>query len=497
MALNGIGSKSSHLSLSLVKMRQQMEALQTQFSSGKIADTYAGMGVSRGFGISLRAQLSDLGGFADTMTNTDLRINLANNVLGRMVKIGTEARTAALNAPVILDNSGQTTAQKGAMASLAEMVQLLNTQAGDRYLFSGRAIDKPATAALSDIMDGAGARAGLKQLIAERRQADVGATGLGRLTLSSPSVTSVGLAEETPATAFGFKLAGATTTLTGATITGPSGSPAALSVDLGATNPNNGEKIHFTLNLPDGTTETIDLTATTTTPPPAGSFLIGADTTATATNLKAALNTAIARVATNSLPAASALATSDNFFNSNPPLRVAGPPFDTATALTPGTQTNTVFWYTGETGSDPARGTAVARIDQSLTVQYGMRADEDGLRWQVQNLAVFAAVTTAAGPNATAQITALNQRVAKNLSTQSGQQSITDIQAELAGASGAIDAAQDRQKQSKVMLQTMIDQIEGISNEEVASKILALQTNLQASYQTTSMLYQLSLVKFI
>ena len=31
----------------------------------------------------------------------------------------------------------------------------------------------------------------------------------------------------------------------------------------------------------------------------------------------------------------------------------------------------------------------------------------------------------------------------------------------------------------------------------VATKILALQTNLQAAYQTTSMLYQTSLVKFL
>ena len=41
--------------------------------------------------------------------------------------------------------------------------------------------------------------------------------------------------------------------LTGATVTGPSGSPAAVSVDLGATNPNTGDQVSFTFNLPDGT----------------------------------------------------------------------------------------------------------------------------------------------------------------------------------------------------------------------------------------------------
>ena len=47
------------------------------------------------------------------------------------------------------------------------------------------------------------------------------------------------------------------------------------------------------------------------------------------------------------------------------------------------------------------------------------------------------------------------------------------------------------------MAQSMLDSIEGINTDEVATKILALQTNLQAAYQTTSMLYQTSLVKFL
>jgi hypothetical protein len=43
----------------------------------------------------------------------------------------------------------------------------------------------------------------------------------------------------------------------------------------------------------------------------------------------------------------------------------------------------------------------------------------------------------------------------------------------------------------------MIDNTENISEAEVASQILALQNALQASYQTTSMLSQLSLTKYL
>ena len=58
---------------------------------------------------------------------------------------------------------------------------------------------------------------------------------------------TVALAEETPPTIFGFKLASVNSNLTGATVTGPAGSPAAVSVDLGATNPNNGDTITSSL----------------------------------------------------------------------------------------------------------------------------------------------------------------------------------------------------------------------------------------------------------
>ncbi|MDW4633538.1 hypothetical protein NQ284_27935, partial [Escherichia coli] len=73
------------------------------------------------------------------------------------------------------------------------------------------------------------------------------------------------------------------------------------------------------------------------------------------------------------------------------PLRVGGPPFNTATNLVAGTPDNTVTWYTGENGPGSARGTAVAQVDQSITVQYGARANEQAFRYLLQNVAVYAA----------------------------------------------------------------------------------------------------------
>ena len=126
------------------------------------------------------------------------------------------------------------------------------------------------------------------------------------------------VAEDVAGSPFGFKLNAITSSLTGATVTGPSGSPPAVSVDLGATNPNNGDQVTFTFNLPDGTTEAIQLTASTATPPPSRKFCdrrhVHGDGEPTSRPRSIA---AIGTLASTSLVAASAMAASDNFFNTD------------------------------------------------------------------------------------------------------------------------------------------------------------------------------------
>src|SRR6185437_10972240 len=61
----------------------------------------------------------------------------------------------------------------------------------------------------------------------------------------------------------------------------------------------------------------VQLTATNTTPPPTGSFTIGATPTATAANLNTALTASISTLANTSLVAASAVEAGDNFFNTD------------------------------------------------------------------------------------------------------------------------------------------------------------------------------------
>lgn len=619
MSISSINYGSSLLGQSVQNINTQLTDLSTQLSSGVKSTNYAGMGVNEGFAIAARAQLANITAFGDTMTNVTTTINAANTVLQSLSKTAGEVQSEASATPQNLTSTGQTIGQQNALSQLSAMVGMLNTQVGDRYIFSGSAINTPAVVSADDILNGNGTQAGLKQVIAERQQADLGTNGMGRLVLSQPTATSVQVAEDVAGSPFGLKLNAVSSSLTNATVTGPSGSPAAVSIDMTAGNPQPNDQINFTFNEPDGTTDSIQLTATNTSPPPTGSFTIGATPAATAANLNAALNASISTLANTSLLAASAVAAGNDFFNTstaignvannklsapitgatalsgptgtdslqngfsagdtitvngqtitfvtsgasgnnqinitdnvqtllskidaltgtstpstvtggavtlngnsastlsvtstNPtafaalgfpggqatatPLRVSGSPLGSATSLVNGSA-STVQWYTGNSGPGSARASSTVRIDSSQVVQFGARANEQAIRQALQSVATYAAVSVSpSGTNSPAEISALSQRVAASLTPQPGQQTISDIQTDFATAQTAMKDAQARQTQTQTALQNLISDTEGIDQNQVASQILQLQTNLQASYQTTAMLSQLSLVKFL
>jgi flagellin-like hook-associated protein FlgL len=501
MSINGVGTTPTIPVQTLVDLRTQLDDLNRQLGTGQKSATYAGVGPDAGLAVGLRAQLSAMTGYDNTIGTVGTSLQIAQNALTGMNQISKSVLSTTQVGTFALDNTGQTTGQENAGGQLGAFLDLLNTPAGDRYLFSGRAVDQPATDTLSHILDGNGAQAGFKQVVAERNQADLGANGLGRLVIPPAAGSVVSLSEDVAGSPFGFKLASVSSNLTNAVVTGPAGSPAAISVDLTAGNPNPGDTIKFTFNLPDGSSEDLTLTATTSAPPGPNQFTIGATPAATAANLQAALTGAVSTLASTALTAASAVAAGNDFFNtdaSNPPQRVAGPPFDTATALVAGTPANTVTWYTGDASTDPARTTAVARVDPSLTVPYGMRANEQAIRNAVQSIAVFSTVTfSPSDPNAEARYSALASRVNSALADTPGVQKINDIAADLATAQATLATAKSRHQSNSAVLTDMVNNIEGINTDQVGAQVLQLQTQLQASLETTAAMAKLSLVNFI
>jgi len=116
----------------------------------------------------------------------------------------------------------------------------------------------------------------------------------------------------------------------------------------------------------------------------------------------------------------------------------------------------------------------------------------------VQNVATLAAVTVSpTDPNASNFSSALGQRIGTGLTATPGSQSITDIEAQLAGVQTSMAAVKSQHQQTSATLNDMVQQISGVSNEQVGAALLTLQTRMQASMQTTAMLYQISLVNYL
>lgn len=494
MSITGPGSITAANVMAQNNLMNQLNTLSQELASGQAAQTYSGLQSQAGIALSLNAQLSALTGYSNTATTVGTTLSLAQSVLTQLGTAGSSTVQAINQQSAFqLNSDGQTTTQASAAVQLDNILSLLNTQVGSNYIFSGSATNQPSVASASDILNGNGAQAGLTQVISERQQADLGVSGLGHLSTAIGGGSGSTLTLSQDGTPFGFQLTGVDSSLTGATVAGPSGSPASISVDL-ASNPNSGDSIQFQLTLPDGSTQTISLQATTNSPPGANQFTIGTLPSDTATNLQTALTTAITGLTQTALPAASAMAAANDFF-SDPPLRVNGSPPDTSTGLVNGTTANTVFWYTGENGSTPALQTATAQVGPGMSIDYGMRANEQALTTLVANVAVLAATTySATDPNAQANYQALSQDVATNLDGPPGTQTVSDIEADLANVQTTVSNAGTLNTQTQTTLQDMLQNIDGVNQNQIGEDILTLQNSLSASMSVTARLAQMSLV---
>lgn len=507
MALTPIKSNglfSSSMSRTLTQSRTTLDELRLQLATGKKADSYGGLGNGRGVALSVRASLTALDGYRENATNAGLRLDMMLQNINSLVTLGSETRGDLDPAGYLLER-GRTTAQIAGQGRLEAAIDALNVNYGGRYLFSGRDVNTKPVVTSSEMLNGSGSQAGLMQHMVERRQADQGLDGRGRLLEPVATADTVTLGEEFDGNAFGFKLRSIGTSIAGATTSGPAGSPPEVSITLTG-QPERYDVVRVTLELPDGTTEEIQLTAVTEAPYDTYQFRIGNNLAATVANIRTALDGAVQHQANTSLVAASAMRAGEDFFNidaDHPPQRVQlpAPPndnFGSATSLRDGTPEDTVFWYKGDMGMDNARDTSVARIDSSITVSMGARANEAGLRETVQGIAVFAAIRfDPDDPEGGLQYRELLPRLRQSFGGESGLGPLQGMATEIATTRGQVQASGQRHRDTEQVLTGVQAEVEGVSVEETALSLLALQTRLQASYSVTAMVQQLSLVNFL
>ena len=479
------------------QIQTQLSDLQKQLTTGLKTDSYAGLGDARSLVLALTGQMQKSNSYLDTIQTTQLRIESTMNALQSMNNIGSELKTGSLSSTFKLTSGGQTDLQITAGMRLSEVVDLLNLNVADRQLFGGKDTQTTPVVTSTMMLDGDTTHAGLKTLIAQRNAADLGSDGLGRLALTSAIPGTVNIAEDASPSVFGFKLSNFTSSLSGTTVSDPATTPASLDVAFSATPPTEGQSVSFDLTLPDGTSTTVTLTATTNSPAGAGEFTIGADAATTATNFQAALDTSLQTEAKQSLVAASTVQAGNEFFT-NPPMRVDGPPYDTATAMVAGTPDNTVIWYRGDS-TGTAGNNFIATVGDGAQIAYGARADQGALATVVKNAALLAAVsyTGTDTANETKAYAELTKRTAGALNHNDGSQSLESVMTDLGLKAATLDTAQTKLQTQISTSKSVLADTQNADPYDVATKLSSLMTQLQASYQVTSSLSQLSLVKFL
>src|SRR3954466_9086334 len=94
MSVSGIGGTAALSLQSISEMRDQLDDLQRQLGTGKKSDSYAGVGLDRGLAVALRAQLSAVSSWQDTITSVGVPIQVQQTALDGITKINGAVKSA-------------------------------------------------------------------------------------------------------------------------------------------------------------------------------------------------------------------------------------------------------------------------------------------------------------------------------------------------------------------------------------------------------------------
>lgn len=482
----------------LVSLRGQLDGMNRQLATGKRAESLGGLDAGRSSAMAMRARLSQNGAFGAVIERGLVRAGLMSGAVDQLRTIAASGRSDALTAASATSTISIAASRSRAIVGLDGAIAALNSDFDGQYLFSGRSSGTKPVISSSAMLDGDASGDGLITLIDERRQADLG-SGLGRLALAGAG-SVVTLSEEQAGLPFGLKLSRVASAMPGVGLSGPAGSPPALTIDL-ATPPQAGQSLDIGFTLPDGSSETITLTAGAGATPfdETGRFAVSADPVASADNLRNALAARLGVLARTELSAASSMAAATDFLAgsaSQPVRRIAGPPFASASGFVSDGSRPTVTWYRGDDAAGiSARSTQQMAIDHGVTIEVGARANEAPVSRMMAGLAAMAAEASGSASLDLNTYRALADRASHALGALDG--SGRGLAADLAVAQEAMGRAEARHTQMNAVFQNIIADVEVPDMEELSTSILTLQTRLQASYQVTAGLSKMSLSNYI
>ena len=136
----GIFSSTTNTS-SLLDLGNQLNDLQRQLSTGKVAQTYSKLGGGRVTALEFQQRLTISQAFQSTADQTASRLKLADSSLDQLNKSANTFSSSLLTGSYQTDAAGKIVTQGTASYNFQQAVELLNTDYAGRYLFSGRSSD--------------------------------------------------------------------------------------------------------------------------------------------------------------------------------------------------------------------------------------------------------------------------------------------------------------------------------------------------------------------
>lgn len=484
----------------LISMRYQLQDLQRQLASGQRSETYGGLGDQRVSSLTFRNQVGIAEGYNSVIDLTTIRLKVMDQSTNELRTLVEKARSVMLNTRGTGGYPEITASVRQVQAQFEQVISSLNNQHEGLYLYSGRMRDVKPVVDANTLMLGDGTNAGLRQVVDERRLADVG-TGNGRMVTTNVGALTT-LSEDAAGNPFGIKLVAGTAGggMSNVTVTGPAGAPSAISFNFTG-QPLTGERLSFTVRLPDGKTMNLGFAVDTAGTADDTVFTVGATPAATAANLQTAIDSRLNSIAQGELRAASGLVAAREFFsgsNTVQPPRVQ-PPFATSTSYAAPGSRPTVIWYRGDDDTTvAARDTQTSEVDTGLQISLGARANEVALRDSLVALGMFLADDYPPGFTSTQdRFDAASARAIQVFNSTGGPNAILEINGQFGLATAQVATAKTRHSDRKEFLSGLLSEIESTRTEEVAVQLTSLQTQLEASYQTTARLSQLSLVNYL
>ncbi|WP_068314603.1 hypothetical protein [Polycladidibacter hongkongensis] len=523
MSIPSISGSGAFLSSLLLTQKNQLDEKTIQFTTGKVSQTYAGLGEERITSLKMQQEVTVANAHLEAATNAGLQIEQLGKTLEQMEKLRSDAVTAINPNNYQLTTEGETTSQATTRIMTLETISQLNTNVGGYYLYGGKnAVDAPV-ASFEKIMDGTAGKIGLKQMMASYEDAHLGADGSGRTTVSSDVSGAAARATvaQNSTGPFGYQIVGANsfgsgfaTAFSAADLTDPMAPvPAKASVDVTGT-VKAGDFVAFDVALPNGKRTTVKLEAADGRANGYGSFAISkaADPLQarkeTAQNIADLLEKTLKQVGATELKAAADSQAGDEFFGlydkSRSPQEPRLPKADASGYEAAGSKV--MPWYTGYDGPGTPRSDKEVHVDKHLTVQFGARANEEPFARQLKNLSVFVAADFTAdvegdkGSEARAEqyYNALASETDRNLSVAESKISgVRSVATEISVARTTIQSAETRLKQRTQSYLNLQQKIENVDKMEVAVQLSEMLNNLQASYKMTSSILNLNLHNYL